>query len=165
MNMETQYEYGSRCGVWRILRLFEEFRLKFTCFAVGRAVERYAHPIVRMHELGHEVASHNHRWIDYLPLSPAVETQHIKDCIKALKKCHPQNKAPVGWYTGRISPNSRQLVLDVYKEMGEELLYDCDAYNDDLPYWIDVERDGRKVGHLVLSYTLDQNDMKFCVVR
>ncbi|KAH9272379.1 60S ribosomal protein L44 [Batrachochytrium salamandrivorans] len=104
MNMETQYEYGSRCGVWRILRMFKKHQFKFTCYAVGR-------------------------------------------------------RAPVGWYTGRIGPNSRNLVLEEYKKLGLELLYDSDAYNDDLPYWVKAQGEG----HLVIPYTLDQNDMKFCV--
>ncbi|KAJ3102284.1 hypothetical protein HDU97_000641 [Phlyctochytrium planicorne] len=157
MNMETQYEYGSRVGVWRILRMFAEKSWKFTCYAVGRAVELNPEPIKAMTKAGHEIASHNYRWIDYMTLDEETEREHVRKCVAAIKDA--SGKPPRGWYTGRVSPNSRQIVLEEYEKMGLELLYDCDAYNDELPYFL---RDGKKE-HLVIPYTLDINDMKFAV--
>ncbi|KAJ3195080.1 hypothetical protein HK101_001122 [Irineochytrium annulatum] len=152
-NMETQYEYGSRSGVWRILRMFDEKKWKFTCYAVGRAVELNPEPVIAMAKAGHEVASHNHRWIDYSVLDDKTEREYVHKSIKAISDA--VGKPPVGWYTGRIGPNSRRIVVEEYKKAGLELLYDSDAYNDDLPYYVG--------DHLVVPYTLDQNDMKFCV--
>ena len=158
MNMETQYEYGSRVGVWRILRLFQKYQYKFTCFAVGRAVEQNPYAITAMCAAGHEIASHNHKWIDFDALDEESEMKCIRQSIDSIKKV--MGSAPGGWYTGRISENSRKLVWEEYKRQGLTLSYDCDAYNDDLPYWITVEGEG----HLVIPYTLDCNDMKFAVV-
>ncbi|KAI9343897.1 hypothetical protein DFJ73DRAFT_790222 [Zopfochytrium polystomum] len=157
MNMETQYEYGTRVGVWRILRLFAEKNFKFTCYAVGRAVELTPEPIKAMSDAGHEIASHNYRWIDYAQVTPEVERAHVHACIKAIKDAC--GKAPRGWYTGRVSTRSRQIVREEYEKLGLELLYDCDAYNDELPYYLYDS----KGSHLVIPYTLDANDMKFCV--
>ena len=130
MNMETQYEYGSRVGVWRILRLFARFDYKFTCYAVGTAVELNPEPIKAMCNAGHEIASHNHKWIDFDVLDEETEIKHIHSAIDAIKNV--TGSAPGGWYTGRISENSRRLVWQEYKKLGLKLSYDCDAYNDDL---------------------------------
>ncbi|KAJ3091607.1 hypothetical protein HK102_014093 [Quaeritorhiza haematococci] len=160
INMETQYEYGSRCGVWRIMRLFAEKGFRFTCYAVGSAVEKHPGVIQAMEAAGHEIASHNHRWIDYQSLDEATERQHVRDCIKAIQSASKTGRAPVGWYTGRVSTKSRRVVWEEYKKLGLPLLYECDAYNDDLPYWVPMTNEEHL---LVIPYTLDQNDMKFCV--
>lgn len=162
MNMETQYEYGSRCGFWRILRHFDQRQMKFTCYAVGRAIENNPEVVPAMEASGHEIASHNYRWIDYQYLSEQTERDHIRKCIQAIQNASSKGAAPVGWYTGRIGPNSRRIVAEEYKKLGLPLLYDCDAYNDDLPYYTELI-DGEP-NHLVIPYTLDVNDMKFCVV-
>ncbi|KAJ3325671.1 hypothetical protein HDV06_003441 [Boothiomyces sp. JEL0866] len=159
INMETQYEYGSRAGVWRILRIFDKFKYKFTCYAVGLAVEKNPAAIAEMENKGHEIASHNYKWIDYQGLTKEQEREYIRKTIAAIQAAAPSGKAPRGWYTGRISENSRRIVWDEYKKQGLDLLYECDAYNDDLPYWVNMEGEG----HLIIPYTLDQNDMKFCV--
>jgi putative urate catabolism protein len=159
VNMETQYEYGSRAGVWRILRLFKKYKRVFTCYAVGKAVEKHPDVIKAMERDGHEIASHNHRWIDYQGLTEEKEREYVRDSIKAIKDASLTGRAPVGWYTGRISDQSRRIVWEEYQKLGLPLLYECDAYNDDLPYWIDIQGQG----HLIIPYTLDQNDMKFCV--
>ncbi|KAK5666597.1 hypothetical protein QVD99_006666 [Batrachochytrium dendrobatidis] len=160
MNMETQYEYGSRCGVWRILRMFNKHHFKFTCYAVGRAVELNPVVIRTMEQSGHEIASHNYRWIDYHGVDEATEREHIRSAILAIRNASVTGRAPVGWYTGRIGINSRRLVLEEYQKLNLPLLYDSDAYNDDLPYWV---KGLDEQGHLVIPYTLDQNDMKYCV--
>ncbi|KAI8916389.1 hypothetical protein EDD86DRAFT_186274 [Gorgonomyces haynaldii] len=157
ISTETMFEYGSRAGVWRIMRLFDQKGFKFTCYAVGKAVECHPEVIREMSQRGHEIASHNYRWIDYQKLSEQEQREHVQKCVKAIVQAH--GKAPVGWYTGRIGDNSRRIVWEEYKKMGLPLLYDCDAYNDDLPYWVHVNGEG----HLIIPYTLDQNDMKFSV--
>jgi putative urate catabolism protein len=148
--VESVYEYGSRAGFWRILRTFAARKLPFTSYAVGMAVARNPDGARAMVEAGHEIASHGWRWIDYQKVGIAEERRHMKLAIEAIEKAC--GARPVGWYTGRISANTRKLVVE---EGG--FLYDSDAYNDDLPYWVPVEGGG----HLVIPYTLDNNDMKF----
>ena len=150
MNMESIYEYGSRVGFWRLLRLFEEYKVRTTVLAVGMALERHAEAAAAMVEGGHEVASHGWRWIDYQYVGEETERQHMKLAIESIEKMTGQR--PLGWYTGRMSPQTRQLVVE---EGG--FLYDADSYCDDLPYWLEVE--GKQ--HLVVPYTLDANDMRF----
>lgn len=147
---ESVYEYGSRAGFWRIMRLFEERRLNFTSYAVGMALARHPDAARAMIDARHEVACHGWRWIDYQGVGIAEERRHMRLAIEAIEQvCGIR---PVGWYTGRLSANTRKLVVE-----DGGFLYDADAYNDDLPYWVTV--DGK--GHLVIPYTLDNNDMKF----
>ncbi|MBL8700348.1 MAG: allantoinase PuuE [Alphaproteobacteria bacterium] len=148
--VESVYEYGSRAGFWRLLRMFNDRKLQFTSWAVGMAVARNPEAAQAMHDSGHEVASHGWRWIDYQDVPIAEERKHMTLAIEAIQKACGQR--PVGWYTGRLSANTRKLVAE---EGG--FLYDSDSYADDLPYWTNV--DGRQ--HLVVPYTLDNNDMKF----
>jgi len=101
----------------------------------------------------------DYRWIDYQHVAPEVERQHVRSCIMAIQDASLTSQAPVGWYTGRVSPNSRKIVWQEYKKLGLPLLYECDAYNDDLPYYEDMDGEG----HLIIPYTLDVNDMKFSV--
>lgn len=150
MSMESLYEYGSRVGVWRLLRLFRRYRLPLTVFAVGMAAERHPDVIRALVDEGHEICSHGYRWIDYQYVPEAVEAEHIGRAVEALTRAAGQ--APLGWYTGRTSPNTRRLVV----EHGG-FLYDADDYSDELPFWTEVS--GRR--HLVIPYTLDANDMRF----
>ncbi len=150
MSMESIYEYGSRAGVWRLLRIFNEYQVPLTIFAVGMAVERNPAVIEEMIRLGHEICSHGYRWIDYQYVPEEIEREHISLAIKAIESVTGQR--PHGWYTGRTSPNTRRLVVE---EGG--FLYDADDYSDDLPFWDSSH--GRP--HLVVPYTLDANDMRF----
>lgn len=150
MSMESIYEYGSRAGVWRLLRIFNEYQVPLTIFAVGMAVERNPVVIEEMVRLGHEICSHGYRWIDYQYVPEEIEREHIGLAIKAIESVTGQR--PYGWYTGRTSPNTRRLVVE---EGG--FLYDADDYSDDLPFW--DSSNGRP--HLVVPYTLDANDMRF----
>ena len=149
-SVESVYEYGMRAGFWRILRLFGERKLPFTSYAVGMAVARNPEAAKAMAEAGHEIASHGWRWYDYQNVSLAEERKHMKLAIEAITRICGER--PVGWYTGRLSSNTRRLVVE---EGG--FLYDSDSYSDDLPYWLNVGG----TGHLVIPYTLDNNDMKF----
>ncbi len=150
MSMESLYEYGSRVGVWRLLGVFEQRDLPVTVFGVAMALERNPDAVAAMVEAGHEIASHGWRWISYQHVDADTERQHIALAVKAIEKLTGQR--PLGWYTGRDSPNTRRLVV----EHGG-FLYDADSYADDLPYWTVVN--GK--AHLVVPYTLDCNDMRF----
>ena len=150
VQMESVYEYGSRVGLWRLLRVFAERRIPISVFAVAMALERHPAAARAIVEAGHEIVSHGWRWIDYQFVEEAVEREHMQLAIDALTRL--TGSRPLGWYTGRLSPNTRRLVVE---EGG--FLYDADAYNDDLPYWVVAA--GRP--HLVVPYTLDNNDMKF----
>jgi len=148
--MESHYEYGSRVGVWRLLDLFRDRGLPITAFAVGLALERVPEIAKKLVEDGHEVAAHGWRWIDYRDVNANIEAEHIRKAVETIERlCGTR---PVGWYTGRISPQTRKLVI---AQGG--FLYDSDAYNDDLPYWV-AYGDGH---HLVLPYAFDTNDMRF----
>ncbi len=154
MSMESIYEYGSRAGVWRLLKLFRKYDVPLTIFAVAMAIERHPQVARAMVEAGHEICSHGYRWIDYQHMDEAEEREHLNRAIDIIRKV--TGTRPLGWYTGRNSPNTRRLVM---QEGG--FLYDSDAYDDDLPYWVN---DGEKP-HLVIPYTLDTNDMRFATAQ
>ncbi len=154
MSMESLYEYGSRAGVWRLLRLFSRRRIPITVFAVAMALERNPEAARAMIEGGHEVASHGWRWIDYRDVDEATERDHMARAVASIERL--TGARPLGWYTGRTSERTQRLVAE-----NGGFLYDADSYADDLPYWIEVE--GRD--HLIVPYTLDANDMRFATVQ
>ena len=150
--VESQFDYGARAGVWRVLRLFAAQGFPLTVYAVGRALELNPDAARAFAAAGHEVASHAWRWIDYHGVPEAVEAAEIARCVAIIEQL--TGSRPVGWYTGRISPRTRSLVA---RHGG--FLYDSDAYDDDLPHYVTAA--GKP--HLVIPYTLDNNDMKFAV--
>ncbi|HLI56309.1 MAG TPA: allantoinase PuuE [Actinomycetota bacterium] len=152
MSAESVYEYGSRVGVWRVLDLVERYGLPLTVFAVAMAAERHPAAIRAMVDAGHEICSHGYRWIDYQHVDEATEREHIRRAVAILTDV--AGTRPLGWYTGRTSPNTRRLVVE---EGG--FLYDADDYSDDLPFWTVVGA----TPHLVVPYTLDVNDMRFAI--
>ena len=155
LSMEGIYEYGSRVGVWRILREFERRGLPLTVFGVSMALQRHPELTAAFRELGHEIACHGWRWIHYQGLDEATEREHMRIGMEIIEKL--TGERALGWYTGRDSPNTRRLVADY-----GGFLYDSDYYGDDLPFWTQVKRtDGSHVPHLVVPYTLDTNDMRF----
>ncbi len=161
LSMEGIYEYGSRVGVWRLLREFEKRGLPLTVFGVSMALERHPELTAAFVELGHEIACHGWRWIHYQGMAPELEREHMDRGIAILEKLtgqkHGNSLHGAGWYTGRDSPNTRRLVVD---HGGFE--YDSDYYGDDLPFWMKVQKSsGEVVPHLVVPYTLDVNDMRF----
>jgi len=157
LSMESIYEYGSRVGVWRLLREFERRGLPLTVFGVGMALERSPEVAAAFVEQGHEIACHGWRWISYQGLDEATERAHLQAALESFQRTLGQR--PAGWYTGRDSPNTRRLVADAG---GFE--YDSDYYGDDLPFWLQVRRtDGALAPHLVVPYTLDCNDMRFAL--
>ncbi len=156
LSMESMYEYGSRAGVWRILREFEQRRLPLTVFGVGMALQRCPEVLAAFLKNGYEIANHGLRWIHYQNLPETIEREHMREASRLLREL-TGGEWPLGWYTGRDSPSTRRLVAD---QGGYE--YDSDYYGDDLPFWLQVARtDGCRVPHLVVPYTLDANDMRF----
>jgi len=154
MNMESIYEYGSRRGFWRIHKLFREKKIPLTIFGVGMALEKNRDVCDAIKNADYEVASHGWRWIDYQNISKSKEKKHMNKAIKSIKKIF--GKRPLGWYTGRCSPNTLNLVID-----NGGFLYCSDTYSDDLPYWI--KRGNKK--QLMVPYTLDNNDMRFATTQ
>ncbi|WP_280154710.1 allantoinase PuuE [Piscinibacter sp. XHJ-5] len=155
LSMESIYEYGSRAGVWRLLREFERRGLPLTVFGVAMALQRHPELTQAFVDLGHEIACHGWRWIHYQTVDEALEREHLRTGMRIIEEL--TGERPLGWYTGRDSPNTRRLVAD---HGGFE--YDSDHYGEDLPFWLRVRRsDGAQVPHLVVPYTLDANDMRF----
>jgi putative urate catabolism protein len=150
MNMESIYEYGSRAGFWRLHRAFTARALPVTVYGVAMALDRNPEAVAAMNEAGWEIASHGLRWIEYQDMSEDEEREHIRCAIEIHTRV--TGARPLGWYTGRISPNTRRLVVEA-----GGFLYDADSYADDLPYW--VNESGQP--HLIIPYTLDNNDMRF----
>jgi allantoinase len=162
MSTESLYEYGSRAGLWRVLRAFEHRQLPLTIFAVAAAVRRHAEAAAAVKDLGHEIACHGLRWISYQQLDPETERAHMAEAVAILSATF--GTSPLGWYTGRDSPQTRRLLL----EHGG-FVYDSDSYADDLPYWTEVAvgagTDRPAVPHLIVPYALDTNDMRFATAQ
>ena len=150
MSAESVYEYGSRAGFWRLMRLFEARRVPVTVWGIATALQKNPEAVSAMMEAQHEIACHGLKWISYQEIDEATERAHMREAVAIIRDL--TGAAPLGWYTGRDSPNTRRLVV----EHGG-FLYDSDSYADDLPYWVDVS--GKR--HLVVPYTLDANDMRF----
>jgi allantoinase len=158
LSIESVYEYGARVGCWRILREFERRGLPLTVFAVAMAIQRTPELARACVELGHEIASHGWRWIPYQQVDAATEREHIARAVALHREL--TGAAPLGWYTGRDSPNTRRLIVE---HGGFE--YDSDSYADELPYWTTVTTDDGAQPHLVVPYTLDANDMRFATTQ
>jgi len=157
LTMESIYEYGSRVGVWRLVREFEKRGLPLTVFGTGMALERNPELAAALTELGHEIACHGWRWINYQAVDEATEREHMARGMAAIQRV--TGERPLGWYSGRDSPNTRRLVADFG---GFE--YDSDYYGDDLPVWLQVRKtDSTQIPQLVVPYTLDCNDMRFAL--
>ncbi|HKI63563.1 MAG TPA: allantoinase PuuE, partial [Burkholderiales bacterium] len=153
LSVEGMYEYGSRAGVWRILQLFEDRALPLTAFAAGRALELNLEVGRALAAAHHEIAGHGYRWLDYRDISEDEERRHIRLTVEIIERIC--GKRPVGWYTGRVSANTRRLV----REEGG-FLYSSDAYNDDLPYWLDGS-----FAQLIIPYTLVNNDARYLLAN
>ena len=154
MNMESIYEFGSRAGHWRLLRLFAERGLPVTVFAIATAMARNPELIRAMRDAGWEIASHGLKWIEYKDIPRGVEAEHIHDAIRI--HADVVGTRPLGFYQGRCSENSLALVME---EQG--FLYSADSYADELPYWVA----GPRGPQLVVPYTLDANDMRFATAQ
>jgi allantoinase len=154
MSMESLFEYGSRAGAWRLLREFAQRKIPVTVFGVAMALERHPALTAAMVAAGHEIACHGWRWISYQQIDEATERADMQRAVAAIERL--TGARPLGWYTGRDSPNTRRLVA----EHGG-FLYDADSYADDLPYWVTAACQP----HLVVPYALDANDMRFATAQ
>ncbi|PWO00697.1 glycoside hydrolase/deacetylase [Tilletiopsis washingtonensis] len=162
LGVESGYAYGAQRGFWRILHLFHTHAVPFTSWAVGRAVELNPHVVPAMEAARGEVACHSQRWIDYAAMPEAEERQHVAQALDALAAASPSGRVPRGWYTGRQSLQTRRIVYEEYRRRGLlATLYDSDAYDEDLPYWVPCPSPEPGPPLLVVPYTLDCNDMKF----
>ncbi len=150
MNMESIYEYGSRAGYWRLLRLFQRYNFPVTVFGVAMALERNPDVVESMLRANWEIASHGYRWIDYQFIDQATELEHLQKALEIHQTV--TGSKPEGWYLGRCSPNTHRLAAQ-----HGDFLYNADTYADDLPYW-DYQFDQPQ---LMVPYTLDANDMRF----
>jgi putative urate catabolism protein len=152
LNAESQYEYGSRSGFWRLYRLLTERKLPVTVFGVASAMARNPEAVAAMKGAGWEIASHGLRWRSYADYKIDAEREEIRQAIDLHERL--TGERPKGWYTGRMSLNTRSLLVAT-----GDFLYDSNAFNDDLPYWDLV--DGKP--HLVIPYTHDCNDMRYLI--
>jgi allantoinase len=158
MSMESLYEYGSRAGLWRLLRMFEDRQLPLTVFGVAMALKRNPDAVKAFQQLNHEIACHGLKWISYQNVDEATERAHMEEAVAIFREL--TGAAPQGWYTGRDSPNTRRLVV----EHGG-FAYDADHYGDDLPFYQQVATGAGVQSHLVIPYTLDTNDMRFAAMQ
>lgn len=155
MSMDSMYEYGSRAGFWRIHQEFQKRSLPMTIFGVGMALARNPYVVEAIQQANYDVVSHGQRWLHYQHIDINTERQHMDQAISVLEALF--GKTPIGWYTGRDSPNTRQLLAEF-----PQIQYDCDYYGDDLPFWTELKNAlGQTRPHLIIPYTLDTNDMKF----
>jgi allantoinase len=150
LRTESMFEYGSRAGVWRLRRILAARGIPATVFAVGMAVERSPDVVAALAADGHEICPHGYRWLDYTDVDAGTEREHLTRTVEAIRRV--TGERPVGWYTGRMSVNTRRLVVE-----DGGFLYDSDDYSDDLPFWTQVAG----TSHLVVPYSLDVNDMRF----
>jgi allantoinase len=147
--VESAYEFGSRCGIWRLFDIIQACGIRASLFGVGMALERNPAVAHAFFAAGHEVLAHGYRWIDYRHLTEEDERDDIRRAIEGIERL--TGCRPAGWMTGRPGMHTRRLLV----EQGFE--YDRDAINDELPYWTEV---GGKA-HLVIPYSFDANDMRF----
>ena len=150
MNMESIYEYGSRRGFWRVYKNFNDRKIPLTIFGVGLALEKNKEICLAIKESNFEIVSHGYKWIDYQFINEDIEKEHIIKSYEIIKSIF--GEYPLGWYTGRTSPNTRRLIVE-----NTNVIYDSDSYSDDLPYWEKIN----DKQHLIIPYTLDNNDMRF----
>lgn len=156
MSMDSMYEYGARAGFWRIHQEFKKRNLPMTIFGVGMALARNPYIVEAIQQAHYDVVSHGQRWLNYQNIDIETERQHIDQAISILETLF--GTTPMGWYTGRDSPNTRKLLAEF-----PQIKYDCDYYGDDLPFWTNLTNlQGQSRPHLIIPYTLESNDMKFC---
>ncbi|CEK11715.1 polysaccharide deacetylase family protein [Legionella hackeliae] len=146
LSMESLFEYGSRTGLWRLIRLFDAENIPLTFFITGFALTLNSELALYLKSSPHELAGHGWRWIDYALIPKEEEKNHILQCRNTIE--HLTGNAVSGWYTGRRSENTRDLLLEI-----GGFMYDSDSYADDLPYF--------EGNHLIIPYTLDCNDFRF----
>ncbi|KAK0205417.1 hypothetical protein DFS33DRAFT_765508 [Desarmillaria ectypa] len=163
---ESQFEYGPRAGLPRLMRLFKKYNMPATMYTVAAALERAPYLGPMLVERGFEIACHGNRWINFMDVPPEEEEKHVYQAIDRLQKYTGDPSVPRGWMIGRRSNASQRLYCHAAKERGLEFLYSSDSYGDDLPYWLESPLASEGLpdeGMLILPYTLDCNDFRFVV--
>ena len=150
LSAESVFEYGSRCGIWRLHRIVDQLQIPVTVFACGRALQANPEYAAYLHQSNHEVAGHGYQWIDYNQVPIDMERQHIQQTINVIEQM--TGKSVFGWYTGRRSAMTHELIAET------KLCYHSDSYADDLPFWQTVKQKQQ----LVIPYTLITNDFRYC---
>lgn len=147
-SMESLYEYGARRGVWKLLKVFDDSGIATTFFACGHALSLNPPLCEYLSTSQHEIAGHGWRWFNYAFVSKEVEREHIKKTIHSIHRL--TGKEVKGWYTGRKSENTRNLLFEL-----DGIVYDSDSYADDLPFFYPNSN------HLIIPYNLDCNDFRY----
>ena len=152
--VESMYEYGTRAGIWRMLRVFDAAGVPVTWFAAAVALERNPAVAEKLVARGDDVAGHGYRWSNHFEMARYEEREAIQRAIESIERT--TGSRPLGWYCREMSVNTRELVVE---EGG--FVYDSDCYNDDLPYWTRIlDRP-----HLVVPYGLVVNDARYVVAQ
>ena len=150
--VESMYEYGTRAGIWRLLRVFDAADVPITWFAAAVALERNPAVAEKLVRRGDDVAGHGYRWSNHFEMTRDEEREAIRRAIESIERS--TGSRPLGWYCREMSVNTRELVVE---EGG--FVYDSDCYSDDLPYWTRIlDRP-----HLVVPYGLVVNDARYVV--
>ncbi len=148
--VESMYEYGTRAGIWRMLRVFDDAGVPVTWFAAAVALERNPAAAEKLVRRGDEAASHGFRWSNHFEMTRDEEREAIRRAVLSIERT--TGSRPLGWYCREMSVNTRELLVE---EGG--FVYDSDCYSDDLPYWTVVG----KRPHLVVPYGLVVNDGRY----
>jgi peptidoglycan/xylan/chitin deacetylase (PgdA/CDA1 family) len=148
--VESVFEYGSRVGAWRLLRIFKQFDVRVSILGVVRALQRNPEVVAAFLEAGHEIVSHGWRWIDYHHVDEQIEREHIRLATEVVSNMAATQA--IGWMTGRPGPNTRRLLIETNR-----IRYDRDYLGDELPFWTSVA--GKQ--HLVIPYSYETNDNRF----
>ncbi|MEQ9349222.1 MAG: polysaccharide deacetylase family protein [Alphaproteobacteria bacterium] len=151
--IESAFEYGSRVGFWRVLDFFQRNALPWTAYCIGRALEQTPEVAAAVGEADCDLVDHGWRWIDYQFMGEEAERSMIRHGRQRLTEL--TGKTPEGYFAGLPSLNTRRLAADA------GYTYDCDAYNEDCPYWVTVETADGPRPHLVICHTLTNNDSRF----
>ena len=148
---ESMFEYGSRVGVWRLLRIFDKHGIPATHFCCALAIERNPEVGKEIVRRGDEVCGHGYRWEEYYAFEKEEERASIIKTLDSLERTTGQR--PVSWFTRYgISVNTRELLSEI-----GGFVYDSNAVNDDLPYYTTVQ----DKPWLVLPYSIEVNDARF----
>jgi allantoinase len=148
---EDMFAYGTRVAFWRLLRLFKERDVRITINGTALALERHPEAARTLGNEGHDICGHGWRWVKQYDMPEAEEREQIRKAVESITRT--VGERPYGWNC-RYGPslNTRRLLAE---EGG--FLYDCDSYDDELPYWVTVN----DAPYLVVPYTHTTNDTKF----
>lgn len=147
---EGEYEYGTRGGIWRLLRIFEEHNAPFSVFVSSEALVVNPAFAERLKTEDCDMVSHGTRSISRIGLTEDEERADIRRSVEQTLEL--TGKRILGAFPRPpTTDNSRRIMAE------EGLLYDSATSNDDRPYFDTVA--GRPM--LILPYAVDTNDARF----